>query len=288
MTVFIYGLYDPRDGRLRYIGKTINLIMRKSGHLTDSFNSHKRNWIRGVLEDGHRPEMRVLETIEDSNDLDWQERERWWIETARRKGDDLTNIDLGGRNGQCHGPETKAKLSLLKTGLKHTEETKRKISQTKKLYMTPENREKLRLANLGRKHSEETKAKRSLALTGRVVTAETRAKISASNTGLKRSEEVRVRIKIARAKQVFTEGHRAAQSARLKGHAPSPQCIAASIAASKVRVLSDETRQKMRLAKLGKPQSEEAKLNRLVAFRAAIARRRAAQALAKPLALAPS
>lgn len=74
------------------------------------------------------------------------------------------------RRGVPRSEETKAKISATKKGHRHSEETKAKISSI----------------NKGRKHSEETKAKISAANQGRVVSEETRAKISAAWTAERR------------------------------------------------------------------------------------------------------
>jgi len=87
MTVYIYGLYDPRNGYLRYIGKAINLKVRLALHLSETKNTHKNQWLAQLKSLRLVPEMRVLETIENSDDLDWQERERWWIKCARESGE---------------------------------------------------------------------------------------------------------------------------------------------------------------------------------------------------------
>jgi hypothetical protein len=36
---YIYALIDPRDNKIRYIGKTVSLRFRKSGHITESKNN---------------------------------------------------------------------------------------------------------------------------------------------------------------------------------------------------------------------------------------------------------
>lgn len=60
-------------------------------------------------------------------------------------------------------------------GVKHTEEARRKISES----------------NKGRKHSEETRQKLSEANKGRIVSEDTKNKISEANSGRKRTEEAK-------------------------------------------------------------------------------------------------
>lgn len=249
MTVYIYGLYDPRDGALRYIGKTIGLKVRFGLHMSETRNTHKNQWLRQLRELGLKPEMRVLETIENSNDLDWQDRERWWIASSREAGLPITNLDSGGRNGMRKSPETCARIAASNTGKKMAPESVAKMIATKAANMTPELRQKLSLSNLGRRHSQEVRAARSLALTGRVVSEETRRKIGLANRGTVMSEETKAKLRAARALQAITPETRAKLSAIFKGRKPSPQTIAASVLASRGRVPSEETRARMRASR---------------------------------------
>lgn len=185
MTVFIYSLHDPRNGNMRYIGKCLCINKRLTQHLCEKGASHKHHWLRQLREVGMRPEIRVLETIENSDDREWQERERWWIRFSLEQGHPLTNLCSGGQ-----GPSD---------------------------------------INKGRKHTEATRMARSKALTGRVVSEETRRKISESN--------------------------KTAKAAYFAIHIP--KCRMPKVPKER-KPISEETRQKMRLSKLGKKQSPEA------------------------------
>ena len=54
----VYSLCDPRDGRIRYVGRTTgSLHRRRSRHCSASYlrdATHKNNWLRGVLAAGHQ------------------------------------------------------------------------------------------------------------------------------------------------------------------------------------------------------------------------------------------
>jgi hypothetical protein len=97
-------------------------------------------------------------------------------------------------------PETKRKISESLKGKKHSEETKKKISEIKKRmflegtlkipnnfgrHLSKETKEKLRKINLGKKLSEEHRKKMSESRKGRIVSQETRRKISQSQIGEK-------------------------------------------------------------------------------------------------------
>jgi len=81
----------------------------------------------------------------------------------------LINLTEGGQ-GAKHNEETRKKLSILKTGLKASEETKRKMSEIRKGKKMPEGTgqkvRQARIANGTDKHTEETKKKLSEGLKG--------------------------------------------------------------------------------------------------------------------------
>lgn len=90
--VTIYGLADPADGLIRYIGKTVNLARRLYMHIWRARNggdNHRDRWIRTVLGQGRKPVAITLETCAPN---EWQERERAWI----AKLPNLTNATAGG------------------------------------------------------------------------------------------------------------------------------------------------------------------------------------------------
>lgn len=178
VVIYIYGLYDPRDGALRYVGKSNKPRLRYWMHMDESGGTHKNRWIASLVRAGHRPELRILEEIAPSDD--WQDRERWWIQAARESGDDLTNHESGGLGNKRHAPETRAKMSAAATGRVMSPESIEKMKRTKRERMTDATRERLRLINLGRKQPQEEKDRRAASLRGQKRTPETRALLSAN------------------------------------------------------------------------------------------------------------
>lgn len=194
-TYYIYGLIDPRDNRLRYVGASKNLKRRYKEHLC-SRNVTKLPvyvWIKELFDLKLRPAIRILEKVDSTN---WKEKERLHIKKYRNKFTDLTNVSDGGNGayenipeyiskklstgmkGKHHSEETKIKISIGGKGLKRSEETKQKLSSALKAHVrSPEHTEKIAQANRGRKHSEEARKNMSLAGLGRVATKETRAKL---------------------------------------------------------------------------------------------------------------
>ena len=97
-TFIVYGLCDPRDGALRYIGKSEYGGNRYSQHLyaviSNREKTRKARWIRGLLLRGLKPEFVTLEVCACRDDLVLAERRH--IAEARARGERLTNLTDGG------------------------------------------------------------------------------------------------------------------------------------------------------------------------------------------------
>jgi len=75
----IYGLLDPRDGVVKYVGRTVNLKFRMMGHLNRGVEvpSPRRNWILELRSLGLAPKPIVFEECSrDVSDV----REAHWIQ----------------------------------------------------------------------------------------------------------------------------------------------------------------------------------------------------------------
>ena len=68
---YIYGLVDPRNSKIRYVGKTINPKNRLKSHISESKKmelvNHRLKWLRKLTSLGMEPSMIVLKScsIED-------------------------------------------------------------------------------------------------------------------------------------------------------------------------------------------------------------------------------
>lgn len=148
----IYGLYDPRDGALRYIGQTQDELSRRlSGHVCDArrkgSSRHVLRWVRSLLRASVRPQIRALAVAKSLDELNALEVE--FIADARASGIRLTNHDDGGtgapgrkltaaHKAKLHSPEVHARMAATRKGqpsprkgAKLSSETRRKISQGK-------------------------------------------------------------------------------------------------------------------------------------------------------------
>lgn len=115
-TVFIYALIDPRDNRIRYVGKADEPQQRLSSHVSGCRRENYRSskWIRELLDLGLRPRLEILEPVEFEK---WPEREKHWIRVMRDRGIALLNVADGGMGA---------------TGVRLTEEAKRKLGDARR------------------------------------------------------------------------------------------------------------------------------------------------------------
>jgi hypothetical protein len=92
--VYIYGICDPRDHVVRYVGKTRGpLLDRLHGHEFTPSNQALCEWLKALRTQGVRAEIRALEVCENFR---WQDREIYWIAKIRKEHK-LLNVAKGGR-----------------------------------------------------------------------------------------------------------------------------------------------------------------------------------------------
>jgi len=99
----IYGLADPRDHAVRYVGKTNRSPSERLWeHEFKPSNQRVAEWLRTLRADGVEAEVLVLETCAKKA---WQEREIYWIKRYRGEKRGLLNIAKGG---VYYGPSGKS------------------------------------------------------------------------------------------------------------------------------------------------------------------------------------
>lgn len=161
--IHIYALICPQEGTVKYVGKSNNVRERFLHHHIFSRKSDcsyaKKNWINKLRKNNMFPVLSILEKCTEDN---WAEREIYWIKKLKDDGYPLLNISKGGESvsyweGKTRSEETKRKISETKMGTE---------SWNKGLKMPEEFCEKLRQANLGKIHTEETRKKISDKLKG--------------------------------------------------------------------------------------------------------------------------
>jgi len=133
-SVYIYTLSNPTTNEIRYVGKTCkSLKTRLNGHLKDKRNNYRSCWIKSLLNDGLIPK---IETIDVSDNDNWQLMERYWISQFKTWGFKLVNYTDGGESlsGYKHSKETRVKLSKSQTGKTYSDESKNKMSNSRIKY----------------------------------------------------------------------------------------------------------------------------------------------------------
>lgn len=223
----IYALRDPRDGEIRYIGKTsMKLTRRVQAHLamcSDEHN-HRACWLRNLIASGFLPVYQILQMGEGEH---WDVAERWWIKTGLDSGWHLTNSTEGGDGTRGMSPEGRLRLSASKKG---------------------------------KRLSLERRAKMSAVRLGKKLTIEQRAALKGRTCGPQTPE--RRAVSIACLGVYATKGFRqppnmiAARVAKNRGQHPSPE----SIAKRKAQALTPEGHARMSfISQLGHAQRKRLK-----------------------------
>lgn len=86
----IYLLKDPRDGAVRYVGRTRSPKSRLSQHVSKPGNKGLREWIGGLVDAGLAPIMDVVDTVTGSRN-EAAEMEKFWYARCSRLGFDMLN-----------------------------------------------------------------------------------------------------------------------------------------------------------------------------------------------------
>jgi len=134
---YIYGLRCPLSNEIRYIGQTRReLNVRLKNHLYEKrHNPHKINWIK-KLEKMNLKNNITIELLEKCSIEHLNEKEKYWIEFFKNKGNKLVNLTDGGDTNYIMNPDSikrmSEKLKGMFLGRKLTDETKKKISESKK------------------------------------------------------------------------------------------------------------------------------------------------------------
>ena len=230
----MYGLKDPNTNAVRYVGKSSIGLSRPKSHtkekdLARCGNSHKANWIRGLLRAGQVPATVVLESFQTQESL--ADAECFWIAQGRGLGWPLTNITRGGDGAPGHvvSPEARAAMREL----------------TKRLWADPEYRARTTAAHVGKTQSAESRKKRSDAMLARSeqlkanmarlwADPEYRARMRAAHTDHKQSPET-VEKRVAKMR---------GRPSEKRGKKQTPEHIAARVAGmarAKALRLANET-----------------------------------------------
>lgn len=139
--VFIYSLTDPRDGLIKYIGKT-NQKDPKARYNQHIFqwkrdkgkHSRLNSWIKHLVINGLKPEMIIEDQCSEDN---WKDYERGYIALMKACGANLKNSTNGGDETPtgCNSPEAKSKrLKTLETSQAWKERGPKHSTKMKELH----------------------------------------------------------------------------------------------------------------------------------------------------------
>jgi AraC-like DNA-binding protein len=108
--VFIYLYSHPSTGKPMYVGKTVNIKVRGKQHLFDA-KKGKRKTKFNLWLNNHKEAEPVI--IEICNIINWEDREKYWIDYYRNLNDNLLNTLDGGEgfNRVKHNSDYNKKLS---------------------------------------------------------------------------------------------------------------------------------------------------------------------------------
>lgn len=148
---YLYGLYDPLTGDLKYIGISVRPKERLVNHCNESSHSPKSIWIKSIMDKGYRPYLYIFEKIRVGDD--WAAIEMAYIRFAIAIGVDLTNSTDGGEGVLNLRGEPKKRMLNTWPGRKHSQDSIIKIG----------------IASKGRVHDESWRKNMSVKMKGRQI-----------------------------------------------------------------------------------------------------------------------
>ena len=187
MTKGIYCYIDKKNNKIVYIGRDSHLHSRQRDMAHKKSCNYNKQKINQIIQNNpDRYLYKILWEISDCTDNHLNQMEIFYI----KKYDPQFNFTEGGdgSSGFKHSEETRKKMSEAQKGKNHpmyektlSEEHKKKISESLKgKTLSAKIRKKMSEAQKGKTFSEETRKKISKSLKGKTLSEETRKKISKS------------------------------------------------------------------------------------------------------------
>lgn len=153
----IYALLDPTTNELRYIGLSKRINIRYKEHCKNTITkkgTHLFHWLKKLLNNNKFP---ILKILEECSIEKLAQQEKYWIKFYKDLGCNLVNHSDGGESfdGFKCSEETKEKISKTLTGRKNppmSDIQKKKLSIIRKgMKFTEEHRKNISLAQIGKK-----------------------------------------------------------------------------------------------------------------------------------------
>lgn len=263
---YVYCYFRPETGQPCYIGKGRN--GRWKQHLTNSSNIRLKRII--AKNGGEIPHVKIHVglTCEQAN-----EYEKALIKAIGRASlGPLVNLTDGGEGNQGWVPSDETKRKNAESSRKRIAASPELRARLAAVLNSPEVRAKIKYVNLGRKASTETRTKMSLARIGRKLSPESIEQGAAKRRGVKRSAESIAKVVAALTGRKQDPAHTAKVVAKNLGKKRPIDAVIRTAEANrgrkhtseviaKMRIahqnMSEETRAKMRAAKVGRKQNPE-------------------------------
>lgn len=259
----VYSItFHSKRGDMVYIGSTTQTFeQRKWEHLSElRRGKHCNKYMQRLWDKYQNFTFEIVEVCDDPHAV--AIREQWYIEhTDKSKlinngparpsprfgvpvSEEARRKMSQAAKARCARPEERERLRLQATGRSPSAETRRKLSEaSKKFYGTPNGRAFLSKINKGK-----------------TVSDATREKLREANRGRKPSERCIAALRKAVTGRKPTPDETEKRSASLKRfYRKHPEKRAEISASLSKRIISDETREKLRTASTGKRHSQETK-----------------------------
>jgi len=201
MTIGVYLIEHVATGR-RYVGKSVDVQKRLGRHFSSSTFSHSSSLVHKAIAKYGRSAFRVVVLEDCSSEEEATAREILWIRELNTKAPSGFNLTDGGEGSSGHAPtpEARARMAASRVGRKHSEETKRKMSEAlrgnqRACGRVLSNDERVRLgafaraANQGRVHTPGARARMAASRVGRKYSPETIAKMCRAQQARRRAEK---------------------------------------------------------------------------------------------------
>jgi hypothetical protein len=127
---YIYTLEDPITNEIKYVGVTIRSLKKRlydhcSNYYLKNSNHKTATWIKSLRVNNLKPIIKLLAIVDD---VDKYKKEIFYISLLKSLGFNLKNHTEGGSGG----------VFVKRKPTKHTEETKKRISNANKRPHSPE------------------------------------------------------------------------------------------------------------------------------------------------------
>lgn len=252
----IYGLCDPDNGELRYIGYSGNVKERYDQHHRPAnlkSKTKKNNWLKSLLVQNKKAKLIIVEEYKTHKEL--VECEKEYIGYFKLCGAKLLNATEGGdgwTQGTKHKEESKQKMRKPKS-----EEARKnmKIAQSKKDHnkggtLSLEVRKNMSIAqrNLPKEVRLRMAKMASIAHKGKILSEDHKKKISIGKKGMLFTSEHKQKLSLASKGKIKSESHRKNISIAQKNNPNSGQFqkgrICTSPSKGKKRIIDENGKRK--------------------------------------------